>query len=349
MTVFNMKKNKPHLIDLSMMSIIKFFVVILVLLFLFFIRDIILILFVSFILTAAFLPAVDFLAHKKIPRPVSVLFIFILIISIIGIIISLLIPPLTSQFSELSANWPAYSDKIQTWVNDFQQYFVDHGQQENINEFFSSITHSMSVNAGSVFETITGLFGGLAAFLVVLVITFYLLVDQDSTKKTLKAVLPARFSLLGFDLIAKIQIKIVDWLKGQLILSFIVGLLVYLGLLILGVEYALILGLVAFLGEFVPYLGPVFAAIPALFFAFVESPILAVFVLILFIVIQQAENHVLVPKIMQKAVGLNPIVSIVALLIGAKLAGWLGILLAIPVATALSVVIKEFYFIEQTK
>jgi predicted PurR-regulated permease PerM len=113
--------------------------------------------------------------------------------------------------------------------------------------------------------------------------------------------------------------------------------------LILDVEYALILALVAFICEFVPYIGPMIAAVAAIFVAFIESPLLALFVLVLFIVIQQAENHILVPRIMQQAVGLNPIISIIAVMIGFKLAGLVGIILAIPVATAIGLIAKELY------
>jgi len=123
--------------------------------------------------------------------------------------------------------------------------------------------------------------------------------------------------------------------------------MVYLGLLILGVKYALILALIAAIGEAVPYLGPIMTAIPAVFLAFVQSPIKALLVLILFILVQQLENHILVPKVMQKAVGLNPISSIIALLIGAKIGGIVGMILAIPVATAASVVIYEVWQVKE--
>jgi len=133
------------------------------------------------------------------------------------------------------------------------------------------------------------------------------------------------------------------WLRGQLILCFIIGLGVFIGLTVLGVEYALVLGLIAGLLEMIPYVGPWTAAALAIFIALGQAPALALIVLIYFVVLQQAENNLLVPKIMRKAVGLNPIISILAVITGAKLAGFIGVLFAIPVASALSILLQDFF------
>jgi predicted PurR-regulated permease PerM len=160
-------------------------------------------------------------------------------------------------------------------------------------------------------------------------------------KKLVWSVVPIRHQPYIMQLINRMQKKIGMWLRGQLILSLIIFALTYIGLLILGVKYALVLALIAGLTEFIPYLGPLLAAIPAVFLAFTQSPMLAVFVAVLYYVIQLTENNILVPKIMQKAVGLNPIVSIAVLLIGFQLAGVVGAILSIPVATAASVFFKD--------
>jgi predicted PurR-regulated permease PerM len=144
-------------------------------------------------------------------------------------------------------------------------------------------------------------------------------------------------------LIARMQEKIGRWLRGQLLLSLIIFLMTYAGLTILGVRYALVLALFAGVTELIPYIGPFIGLVPALFIALTQSPIVALGVLVLYIIIQQLENYVIVPKVMQRAVGLNPIVIIVAMLVGAKMAGILGIILAVPVATALSVAVGDLF------
>lgn len=342
-----MKKTKPKLIDISLISIVKFFLVLMVIVFLYFIKDILAILFVALLLSAAVGPAVNSLARRKIPKSLSVLVMFFLIIAFIAMVIILLIPPISQQLHQFTINLPEYADKVNQFFSSIEKFTWQFSQASGLQTATQAIQQSLQFGAGSVFDTIFSIFGGLISFLVVLVITFYLIVEEDAVRQTTKIIVPNKYQDFLADLIKKIQIKINAWLKGQFILSFIVGLLVYLGLLILGVDYALILALVAFVGEFIPYLGPVLAAIPALFVSFIASPILALFVLILFIIIQQAENHILVPKVMQRAVGLNPVISVIALLLGAKLAGLVGVILAIPVATAFGVLIKEIYLAKE--
>ena len=162
-------------------------------------------------------------------------------------------------------------------------------------------------------------------------------------RRLLHAALPSHIQPYLFGLFDRIQKKFGLWLRGEIILMVIVGLFSYVGLLILGVDYALILGIIAGLAELVPYAGPVISAIPAVLIAATQSPLKALFVLVLYFAIQQLENNVIVPKVMQHAVGMNPLVSILSLLIGFQLAGVMGALLAIPVTTALSVVVGDLF------
>ena len=172
--------------------------------------------------------------------------------------------------------------------------------------------------------------------------TFYLVVQDDAFKRVFHSIIPDEYVPFGLQLFKKIRDKLGYWLRAQLLLSIVVGLLVFVGLSVLQVKYAAVLALFAALFEFIPYVGPVLAAGPALILAFSQGgPIDFFLVLTLYIVIQQIENHFLIPKVMQRAVGLNPIVSILAILIGARIAGIIGALIAIPVATALGVFFRE--------
>jgi predicted PurR-regulated permease PerM len=142
-------------------------------------------------------------------------------------------------------------------------------------------------------------------------------------------------------MIDKIQHKIGMWLIGQLILSSIVFLVSWLGLYLLGVKYAMVLAILAGFCELIPYVGPFIAAIPAVFFAFVQNPPLAIAVAVLYLLIQKTEGYVLVPKIMQKTVGVSPVFILVAILIGLKLAGIYGVFLAVPVVAGITVYLQE--------
>lgn len=338
-----MPKSQIKLVDLSILTIIKFFLVILALFFIYLTLDVIAILFVSLILAAAIGPAVTILARWRVPRSVSVIIFIVVLMAFFLIILTFLIPLIGNQLTQLLSNLPRYYEKFNIFITTIKKYFF-FVEDSNFSQIIESLNlkQYFTDQAGPVLARIYKFFSGLISFIVVLVITFYLVVEQDALNRVSRLVVPIKYQEFFVGLLRKIQVQIVNWLKGQLILSFIVGLMVYVSLTILGVDYALVLALIAFLGEFIPYLGPVLAAIPAILIAFVEAPILGLFVLIIFVVLQQAENHILVPKVMQRAVGLNPVISIVALLIGAKF-GLIGVILAIPVTTAIVVVLKEFY------
>jgi predicted PurR-regulated permease PerM len=337
------EKPERQLIDLSILSIIKFFLVILILFFLYMIKEVLAILFVSLIFASAVDPWVDKMQKFKLPRWMGILLIYIVFFSVIFLAVYALIPPLVEQFGQLSKNFPEYFEKIGDTYQGLKSYSLEHGVLDNLNEGISALKDNISSAVGSVVSSVFAVFGGIVSFFVILVMTFYMTVEESAMKRSLSFILPDKYQPFTLQLINKVQKKIGDWLKGQLVLSLIIGLMSYVGLLILGVNYALILALVAAIGEFIPYVGPFISAVPAILLALTQSPVKALLVLILYVIIQQLENNLLVPKVMQKAVGLNPIISIVALMVGAKVGGLLGMILAIPVATAITVILKEFW------
>jgi predicted PurR-regulated permease PerM len=171
--------------------------------------------------------------------------------------------------------------------------------------------------------------------------TFYLAVYDNTMKKSTRALFPAQYQPYFMHLVNRMQDKIGLWLRGQLLLSFIIFIMCLLGLSIFGVKYAWVLALFAGIVEIIPYLGPFIGAVPAVFIAFTQSPELGVIVLVLYILIQQLENYLIVPLVMKKAVGLNPVVVIIAMMVGSQVAGIPGIILAVPVTTALGVIVGD--------
>ncbi|MBT4722570.1 AI-2E family transporter [Candidatus Falkowbacteria bacterium] len=334
---------KRQLVDLSILSIVKFFLIVLALFFLYMIKEVLAILFISLILASAVDPWVDSMERIKFPRWLSILLIYLVFIFVIVTVVFLIIPPIVQQVGQLSNDFPQYFEKISSFFGNIKNFSAEHGFGGELDDGINAIKANLGGMFSNIFGTVAGIFGGIFSFVIVLVITFYMTVEESAIKRTLTYILPDKLQPFTLQLINKVQRKIGDWLKGQLILSLIIGVMVYIGLMILGVNYALVLALLAAIGEFIPYLGPTLTAIPAIFLAFTQSPIKALFVLILFVIIQQIENNLLVPKVMQKAVGLNPILSITALLIGARVGGVIGMLLAIPVATAISVIVREIW------
>ncbi|PIZ95626.1 MAG: hypothetical protein COX81_00425 [Candidatus Magasanikbacteria bacterium CG_4_10_14_0_2_um_filter_37_12] len=341
-----MQDVKIHISTWSILKVIAigvlFYIVILV-------WKILLLLFIALILAALIDPFAEWLGKRKIPRSIAVLLIYIVLGGIVIFSVTILTPVIASDAPQLLENMGKF------WTSFQENHVVQEilGGLKSISEIIPS---SVSVDSGasvlqqsavgptisSIFSTVTGFFGGVFSLVLVLVMTFYMVAQDDPIKKILRSLAPDEYVPYLSQLFKKMRDKLGTWMRGQLILSLIIGAMVTVGLFLLGVKYAAVLGLLAGLFEFIPYLGPILAAIPALFFAFSQGgAIKFVFVLVMYIIIQQIENHLLVPKVMQRVVGLNPIVSIVAVLIGAKLAGVAGALLAIPVATALSVFAKD--------
>ncbi len=343
-----MDYNRPININITTLAVIKIFLVFIMFYFLYLVREVLAILFISLILSSALDPWVDWMQGKKIPRVMGVLFIYLAMFLVVATVIYMIIPPIVTQVSELTENFPDILEKVISGVEILKDYSVEHGLLADVKENVGTISSNIKSAAGGIFSTVTGIFGGIFTFFLVMVITFYMVVEENAVKKIVWSIAPKQHQVYIMQLINRMQKKIGLWLRGQLILSVIIFILTFTALTTIDLftgqmEYALVLALLAGLTEFVPYLGPILAAIPAVFLALTVSPTLAIVVALVYYVIQLMENNIIVPKLMQKVVGLNPIVSIAVILIGFKIAGVPGAILSIPVATAASVFISDIF------
>jgi len=330
--------NQSQTINISTSTILRAIVILLALVFLYLIHDILMIVFVAVIIAAAINGPVSWLQKNKVPRLLGVIFIYLLLLLVIGLIVTLIFPPLANEIKQLAVHFPGIVEKIGLSI---QQWWQDYNLGTNLQTFLDQISNRLSQAASSVFATTVNLFGGLFSAVVILVISFYLSVQEKGAKRFLVSLTPGEHQSYLADLIDRIENKIGGWLRGQLILMLIVGLLVFIGLSVLGIKYALVLAVIAALFEIVPFIGPILAASPAVILAFFQSSFLALLVIILYIVVQQLQNYLIVPQVMKRTVGLNPVVIIIVLLVGGKLAGLLGIVLAVPAAAAIAEFLKD--------
>lgn len=333
--------DKPR-IDISTGFIIKTIAIVLGLWFLYLVRDIVALFFLSVILTATLDPAIDWMARRKISRSFGVIIIYVALFSIIGVLVSFLIPPLVSQFVSFSQNLPTYNETFAKTFVGIEQYALSYGIQFNSHEFFQNITGNFFQSSGQIFSTTVGVFSFFVSILVVLALTFYMSVKEDGMNKFLVSITPQAHQEYVVSVADRIKSKIGKWMFGQIILMLIIFVLDFTALSIFRIPYALILAMLAGILEIVPYLGPIISATLASIIGFLISPMTGLIVLGVLTIIQQLESHIIVPQVMKKAVGLNPVVVILALLIGAQLGGVLGAILAVPIATSLSVFIGDF-------
>ena len=329
-----MEINKqPIRINITSGTIIKTIAIFVLLYFLYLISDILIIFFVSLVFSSALDPWVDQLKKKKIPRSVSVLILYFVFFSALGLTLYLITPPIISEINSLVNNFPKFIEAVSSKFSLLKDYSLN----------FDVISGYLQNTASGVIFTLFNIFGGIFSFVLILVLTFYMVVEESAMKKLVWSLAPGKHQSYIMHLINRIQLKMGYWLRGQLIVALFLVILSYAGLAILGVNYALVLALLVGFFSFVPYMGAVFGLMPAVFIAFTQSPLLAALTAALFYIVHLIEGNFLQPKIMQKAVGLNPIVSILAILAGFKLAGFIGALLAVPATTALSVFIKDIF------
>jgi len=329
------------ILDISTASVLRVVIVLLAIGFLYFIRDIIAIVFVSIIIAAALSPTVDRLTKWKVPRTISIILIYLLVLSLLGGIVYFVLPPMITQIKQLAESLPAYFTAFTDLLKNLREGSINgvlNASQDSLN----SISNFLGQIANNLFNTTIGFFSGAAAIVMVFILTLYFLLDENGIKKFFVSLFPVKQKNQMIAIANKMGIKLGGWLRGQIVLALAVGLVVYIGLLIIGMPYALTLGILAGALEIIPVIGPIIAAIPAILIAFTISPTAALIVTAFYILVQEMENKLLVPKIMQYAVGLNPVTIIIIILIGAKLMGILGILLSIPVASVIYVLLEEW-------
>ena len=303
--------------------------------------DVLMILFLALIISSALDAPISFLEKRKIPRILGAIMIFVAVAALFGVLLYTVIPAAVLEFNSL------YNSVLKNYLNiphlESMETFSSLPSIEKIESSLENFAGVFLKGAGSSLVNIVGaVFGGIVSIIAVFILSFYLAVSKYGVEKFLKFVLPVRYEEYVIEIYEHIKSKIGLWLQGQLVLSLIVGILVFLGLLFLGVKYSLIFGILAGILEMVPFVGPVFVGALAALIGFSESFTLGISVIAFFIVIQQLENHLLVPLVMKYTVGLHPVVVVVAFLAGAKLAGFVGILLAIPIAVIIVEILESW-------
>ncbi len=329
-------KEKRFLIDLSTGSLLRALAILLALWLLFVMRDLLAILFIAVVLAATLSPIVDHFQRHRLPRTLIIILLYFVIIILLGAFVYFVLPPVIIQFRQLISQLPAYFTAVTDFLEQLRKATGSSlPNQPALGSFLSGIF-------GNLFATTLSFFGGAAAFATILILTLYLLLEENGIKKFFLSVVPIKQKARIARIANRIGLKLGGWLRGQLILALAVGLITYVGLRLMGIPYALTLALIAGVFEIIPVLGPILAAIPAIIVAFTVSPMMALLVTLFYIAVQELENKLLVPKVMQYSVGLNPVTIIIILLIGAKLMGIIGMLLAIPVALVIYVILEEW-------
>jgi len=309
--------------------------------------SIIVFLLIAFIFAAAISPMVRRL-NRRLPLAAAIGVVYLGLLAVFAVLMTVIITPVARQTSELVRNAPDLLDRVQVQITNLQRQFNLPTVTPDLQQYVSQIAQQAPALAAGVLNVTLGVVTSVGGVLVVLVMAFYWLLERRDIEGTWISLVPRYRRAETREVIEEIEAKLGAYVRGQLILAVIVGLISFFGLLLLGMDYVLVLALIAGIGELIPLAGPIIGAVPAVGIAFAtQSPQKALLVLALYIGIQQAENNLLVPKVMQRSVGLSPLTVLLAVLAGVALLGIIGALLAVPVASAIQVILQHTLFRRQ--
>lgn len=343
-------QSNNHTLDISTGTIIKFILICIVFVVLFLVKELILVALTAIVIASAVEPITQWFVKRKAPRLLAVILVYLMVALVIISVVYFLVLPLLVESTNFLKNLPSYfNEKTLSDIgqNDLFQPFSNLKDTINIKDIVQNMNGFINSLSSSTFSTVSSIFGGILSFILIIVLSFYLSVDENGVAKFLRMVTPLKHEKYVINLWTRSQRKIGLWMQGQLVLAVIVGMLVYLGLTLLGVENALVLAFLAAAFEIIPLFGPVMSSIPAIALGFIDGGItLAILVMGWYLIVQQFENHLIYPLVVKNVIGVSPIVSILSLAIGYELAGFLGVILSVPIATAL---IEYFDDLEKDK
>ncbi len=212
-------------INISTLTIVKVIAVIVGLAFLYAIRDVIGVLVVAFVLASALTPFVDWLNKRlSIPRIFGIVIVYVVLLGIISVILALLIPAIVNQVSDIANNFPQYYNKIQTEFGSIKNFSITQSFVDKLQSSLQSLNISVGQATGGVFTAISSIFGGIFTFIGIVVITFYLILQEQTTRNFLKSIVPIKYLPTVTPIFDAIQVKMGGWLRGQLVLSAIIFL-----------------------------------------------------------------------------------------------------------------------------
>lgn len=335
--------------------IIKFIITVLAVLFFIYIyknflmvRTITLSILVAAMLAYFLNPMVKSVRKKlKISDTLAILTVFLIVILIFLILGFTVFPKTISDIKNLIIKFPEYYKQTLESINDFfNQYELFKGinlDNELIIDNISKIYKKQTANAGNLLVNSAK---NVMSFVFSLVLTpifaFYFLKDKDKIKEKFKAMIPEARKERLIRLFSNIHNDMTKYIIGKIKMAIFVGFATFIMLLALGVEFSFVIGIITCVADIVPYVGPLMGLIPAFVFAFIDSPIKALWIFVLYILIQWVENNIVGPKILSKETGFHPIVVLFLLILGAALFGFLGMILSVPIALVIKTVYNEY-------
>lgn len=319
-------------------------------------------------------PLVNYLERKGIKRQFGVIIVYITVILIFAVLIISVIPKTINEISNLLTSLPDMVDTLTKNVNgsmseffakfnvELPDNFIDVYKKSNpkvegnvetpeivsnildsitkaVNKLVGNMQESLMKSASNLLSKLYGLVTGAFRLLLVLIFSFYFSVDKEKFTLKLKKAIPNKHRKDVTYLATRIDTALQQFIRGRLLMAIFVGVLTMIYLLILRVDFAIIIGLITCVADIIPYIGPFLGCAPAVLFAFMDSPIKALWVLILFVLIQWVENNILAPKLIGDSTGLSPLIVLISIIIGGGLFGVWGMVISVPITSIIFILV----------
>lgn len=341
-------EDRHHInISITAGTVIKTLLILLGAWFLYMLRNEVLIVVTAVVIASALEPGVQALVRRKLPRILSVIVVYAMLIGTFFVLFYFFLPSVLADFATFLSGLPQYLEAFNR-TGAFDQYAnilgIPAPSSISADEIMQGIRSAFDLGGvfGNAVTAASKIFGGVFSFILIFVFSFYFAVVETGVDDFLRIVTPKQHQAYVQGLWKRSQHKIGLWMQGQLILAVIMGVLVFLGLTILGVPHALVLAVIAGIFEIIPVFGPTLSAVPAVTIAFVDGGAsLGILTVALYVIAQQFENHLIYPLVVTRVVGVPPLLVILALIAGAQLAGFLGIILSVPAAATLQELVKD--------
>lgn len=315
---------------------------------------------ISLILTFILIPIRDIvikcgykLFHRKIPVDIAILMAFLLFIIILTIVTNIIVKPLLAQINMLAVNFNSLVAQTAALVNQIEneqtQFYIPEQVKVIINDAFVKVGNYGIEGVTDLIKSVFVIAGTVVEFFVVPFITFYFIKDGGHMVDSFVKLYPEEYQPHLSNVFQEIQHVLSRYIRGQILMSCIIATLTFLGMWIMGVPYPMVIGLLAAITEWVPIVGPIVGAIPAIILGATVDLSLAVKVLIFYIIIQQIDSHLIMPQVMGAVIKLHPVVIVIALLIGGTLFGVAGMILTVPVTAVLQILCTHLWFYKKYK
>ncbi len=330
--------NQQKILDISWSTIVRFIIAAVIIYFLFIIKDLVVYFIFAVIISILFNPAINFLEKKKLPRALSTFIVYFGIFFLLGLFVYLTTPMLFSELRDFAMKFPEYFETASPYLKGLQLSAL-----ANFQSFTQALENMLAKTSSSFFSALGSIFGGIITTIAIFSISFFLSLEERAIVKFLAVMIPDKYRQKALDVWSVSQRKVSVWFGTRVLGMVFVGVITTITCYCLGIKYAFFFGLIAGLSDLIPTIGPLVAGAAIAMFVLILSVPKALLFILIFVLVQQIENHILIPILSKKFLKLSPALVLMAVLIGSRVWGILGSILAIPLMAMLFEVIKGIW------